>query len=231
MGATVPAMMPILRRMLLPPPCFSRSASACSRTCSSNLNISRCQQAEKARQPYQATARNNAIAHQAGEAKRVCSTGKIRQTLNIGKSARAPSNLIISGAVQDQKTAHCLGVVCQTLPVLRYPACARCQRVEAGEHLAEVSEDSLLSSGKAKALRRRIKRQHLPFSSGVDGCDTITGGEIDEDARAGLVGHDVKARWRLRQGGFRNKQRASKPSCDGPIDFRGELVDGSDIDR
>ena len=36
------------------------------------------------------------------------STGKVWQTLNIGESSRVPSNLIISGAVRGQITAHCL---------------------------------------------------------------------------------------------------------------------------
>ena len=50
------------------------------------------------------------------------STAKVWQTLNIGKSSRIPNNLIISGAVHvhGQMPGHCLGVVCQTLPVLRY---------------------------------------------------------------------------------------------------------------
>ena len=47
------------------------------------------------------------------------STAKVWQTLNIGKSPRIPNNLIISGAVHGQISEHCLGVVCQTLPVLR----------------------------------------------------------------------------------------------------------------
>ena len=53
------------------------------------------------------------------------STAKVRQTLNIGKSSRTPNHLIIS-AVHGQMPGHCLGVVCQTLPVLRYPRCAMC---------------------------------------------------------------------------------------------------------
>ena len=48
------------------------------------------------------------------------STAKVWQTLNIGKSPRVLNNLIISGAVHGQMRGHCLGVVCQTLPVLRY---------------------------------------------------------------------------------------------------------------
>ena len=48
------------------------------------------------------------------------STAKVWQTLNIGKSSRIPNNLIISGVVHGQMPGHCLGVVCQTLPVLRY---------------------------------------------------------------------------------------------------------------
>ena len=51
------------------------------------------------------------------------STTKVWQTLNIGKSPRTPNNLIISGAAHGQISEHCLGVVCQTLPVLRYPVC------------------------------------------------------------------------------------------------------------
>ena len=47
------------------------------------------------------------------------STAKVWHTLNIGKSPRVTNNLIISGAVHGQMAAHCLGVVCQTLPVLR----------------------------------------------------------------------------------------------------------------
>ena len=46
----------------------------------------------------------------------------IRRTLeplNIGKTPGIPNNLIISGAVHGQMLRHCLGVVCQTLPVLR----------------------------------------------------------------------------------------------------------------
>ena len=50
------------------------------------------------------------------------STAKVWQTLNIGKSSRVPSNLIFSGAVYGPISGHCLGVVCQTLPVLRYCA-------------------------------------------------------------------------------------------------------------
>ena len=46
------------------------------------------------------------------------STAQVWQTLNIGKSPRAPNNLIISGAVHGQIGEHCLGVVCQTLAVL-----------------------------------------------------------------------------------------------------------------
>ena len=45
---------------------------------------------------------------------------KVWQTLSIGKSSKIPHNLIISGAVHGQMPGHCLGVVCQTLPVLRY---------------------------------------------------------------------------------------------------------------
>ena len=45
---------------------------------------------------------------------------KFGQTLNTGKAPRVPDNLIISGAVHGQKTTHCLGVVCQTVPVVRY---------------------------------------------------------------------------------------------------------------
>ena len=48
------------------------------------------------------------------------STAQVWQTLNIGNSPRVPNNLIISGAVNGQLPGHCLGVVCQTLPVLRY---------------------------------------------------------------------------------------------------------------
>ena len=48
------------------------------------------------------------------------STAKVWQTLNIGKSPRIPNNLIISGAVHGQTRGLCSGVVCQTLPVLRY---------------------------------------------------------------------------------------------------------------
>ena len=48
------------------------------------------------------------------------STAKVWQTLNIGQSPRVPNNLIISGVVHGQMPGHCLGVVCQTLPVLRY---------------------------------------------------------------------------------------------------------------
>ena len=50
------------------------------------------------------------------------STAKVWQTLNIGKAPGIPNNLIIFGAVHGQMSRHCLGVVCQTLPVLRYPA-------------------------------------------------------------------------------------------------------------
>ena len=47
------------------------------------------------------------------------STAKVWQTLNIGKLPRVPNNLIISRLVHGQMPGHCLGVVCQTLPVLR----------------------------------------------------------------------------------------------------------------
>ena len=46
-------------------------------------------------------------------------TGKVWQTLNIGKAPGIPNNLIISGAVHGQMSRHCLGVAGQTLPVLR----------------------------------------------------------------------------------------------------------------
>ena len=52
------------------------------------------------------------------------STAKVWQTINIGKSPGIPNNLIISGAARGQISEHCLGVVCQTLPVLRY-SCSR----------------------------------------------------------------------------------------------------------
>ena len=48
------------------------------------------------------------------------STANVWQTLNTGKSPRVPKNLIISGAVHGQISEHCLGAVCQTIPVLRY---------------------------------------------------------------------------------------------------------------
>ena len=48
------------------------------------------------------------------------STAKVWQTLNIGKAPGIPNNLIIFGAVHGQMSRHCLGVVCQTLLVLRY---------------------------------------------------------------------------------------------------------------
>ena len=48
------------------------------------------------------------------------STAKVWHTLNIGKAPGIPNNLIISGAVHGQMSRDCLGVVCQTLPVVRY---------------------------------------------------------------------------------------------------------------
>ena len=52
------------------------------------------------------------------------STGKVWQTLNIGESSRVPNHQTVSGAVHGQMSGHCGGVVCQTLPVLRYlPTC------------------------------------------------------------------------------------------------------------
>ena len=53
------------------------------------------------------------------------STGQVWQTLNIGKSPRVPHSLIISGAVHGQILEHRLGVVCQTLAVLRHTALER----------------------------------------------------------------------------------------------------------
>ena len=50
-------------------------------------------------------------------ATRYPSTAKVWQTLNTGKAPRIPNNLIISGAAHGQMRGHCLGVVCQTLPV------------------------------------------------------------------------------------------------------------------
>ena len=51
-------------------------------------------------------------------------TAHLWQTLNNGKAPGIPNNQIISGPVHGQITTHCLGVVCQTLPVVRYPATA-----------------------------------------------------------------------------------------------------------
>ena len=48
------------------------------------------------------------------------STANVWQTLNIGKAPGFPNNLNSSGAVHGQMSRHCLGVVWQTLPVLRY---------------------------------------------------------------------------------------------------------------
>ena len=39
-------------------------------------------------------------------------TGRVWQTLNIGKPPRVPNNAIISGAVHGQMSRHCSGVVC-----------------------------------------------------------------------------------------------------------------------
>ena len=64
--------------------------------------------------------------HHAPPTSRVCvrqkryrSTGKVWQAVNIGKARSKPSNSILSGAVHGQISGHCLGVVGQTLAVLR----------------------------------------------------------------------------------------------------------------
>ena len=56
------------------------------------------------------------------------STANVWQTLNVGKAPGVSNNLIIFGAVHGQMSRHCLGVVCQTLPVLRYQAVHKWRR-------------------------------------------------------------------------------------------------------
>ena len=81
------------------------------------------------------------------------STAKVWQTLNIGKSSIIPNNLIISGAVNGQIPGHCLGVVGQTLPVLRYMQQGVCVQCRERYAAATAVEDKALWETQLVALQ------------------------------------------------------------------------------
>ena len=63
-----------------------------------------------------------ALLHSAPQPSLYCSAAKVWQAVNIGKAHSQPDNAISSGAIHREIRGHCLGVGCQTLPVVRYPS-------------------------------------------------------------------------------------------------------------
>ena len=106
------------------------------------------------------------------------STAKVWQTLNIGKSSRIPNNLIICGAVHGQMPGHCLGVVFQTLPVLRYPNTAgvgHTTRTQCSAMWPCTAPEILRLSG---TLERFANTLRLPHLTGLCRKTNLTGATV-----------------------------------------------------